>query len=59
MNVPEDNIDCESKSCTVISIGSLLVYQNKYYLQVYLDNRAEDKRMADDLDDNLFETDED
>ena len=59
MNVPEDNIDCESKSCTVISIGSLLVYQNKYYLQVYLDNRAEGKRMADDLDDNLFETDED
>ena len=38
LNVPEDDIECES--FTVISINSLLVYENKYYLQVYLDNCA-------------------
>ena len=38
LNVPEDDIEC--KSFTAISIDSLLVYQNKYYLQVYLDNCA-------------------
>ena len=45
---------------TVISIGSLLVYKNKYCLQVYLDNCAYkivDKQMIDYLGDNLFETD--
>ena len=41
-------IECES---SVISIGSLLVYKNKYYLQVYLDNY----KIIDYLDDNLFE----
>ena len=35
LNVPEDEIECES--FTVISIDSLLVYENKYYLQIYLD----------------------
>ena len=30
--------DIERKSFTVISIDSLLLYENKYYLQVYLDN---------------------
>ena len=34
LNVPEDNIECWS--FTVISIDSLFVYENKYYLQVYL-----------------------
>ena len=38
LNVPEDDIEC--KSFIVISIDSLLVYENKYYLQVYLDNCA-------------------
>ena len=38
LNVPEDDIKC--KSFTVISIDSLLVYENKYYLQVYLDRCA-------------------
>ena len=38
LNVPEDDIKC--KSFTVVSIGSLLVYENKYYLQVYIDNCA-------------------
>ena len=58
--MPEDDIKCES--FTVISIDSLLIYQSKYYLQVYLDNSAYkiiDKRMTDYLDDNGFETDED
>ena len=38
LNVPEDYIECDS--FTVISIGSLLVYENKYYWQVYIDNGA-------------------
>ena len=33
LNVPKDDIECES--FIVISIDSLLVYENKYYLQVY------------------------
>ena len=36
LNMPEDDIECES--FTVISIDSLLVYENKYHLQVYLHN---------------------
>ena len=38
LNVPEDDIECES--FTAISIASLLLYENKYYLQVYLHNCA-------------------
>ena len=55
LNVPEDDIECES--FTVISIDSLLVYKSKYYLQVYLDNCAykiANKQMTDYLGDNLF-----
>ena len=54
--MPEDDIEC--KSFTVISIDSLLVYENKYYLQVYLDNCAYkivNKQMTDYLDENFFE----
>ena len=36
--MPEDGI--EYGSFTVISIDFLLVYEKKYYLQVYLDNFA-------------------
>ena len=36
LNVPEYYIECES--FTAISTDSLLVYENKYYLQVYSDN---------------------
>ena len=53
--MPDDNIEC--KSFTIISIDSLLVYENKYYLQVYLDNCAYkivNKQMANYLDDSLF-----
>ena len=42
--VPQDDIECEY--FTVISIDSLLVYENKYYLQVYLTVYT---------DENLFE----
>ena len=55
LNVPEDDIEC--KSFTVMSIDSLLVYENKYYLQVYLNNcpyKIANKQMTDYLDDNLF-----
>ena len=56
LNVSEDDIECES--FTVISIDSLHVYENKYYLQVCLDNCAPkiaNKEMTDYLDDDLFE----
>ena len=36
--MPEDDIVWESFA--VISIDSLLAYQNKYYLKIYLDNCA-------------------
>ena len=36
--MPEDNIECEYFG--VISIDFLLVYDKKYYLQVYLENCA-------------------
>ena len=52
--MPEDDIEYES--FTVISIDSSLVYENKYYLQVYLDNCTY-KIPTDYLDDNLFEDD--
>ena len=48
----------ECESFTVISIDSLLVYKNKCYLQIYLDNCAYkivNKQMTDYLDENLFE----
>ena len=38
LNVPDEDMECES--FTVISIDSLVVYDNKYYLQIYLDNCA-------------------
>ena len=55
LNVPEDDIECES--FTVISIDSLLVYDKKYYLQIYLDNCAYKivNKQIDYLDENLFE----
>ena len=56
LNVPEDDIVCES--FRVISIDSLLVYDEKYYLQVFLDNCAYknvNKQMTGYLDENLFE----
>ena len=55
LNVPEDNIECES--FTVISIDSLLVNEKKYYLQVYLDNcpyKIVSKQMKNYLDRNFF-----
>ena len=51
-----DDIEC--KFFTVISFDSLLVYENKYYLQVYLDNCAYNivnKEMLNYLDKNVFE----
>ena len=58
--MPEDGVECES--CTIISIDSLLVYKDKYYLQVYLDNcpyKIVDKQIVDYLNGNLFEPHED
>ena len=50
----------ECESFTVISINSLLVYENKYYQQVYFDSCASkvvDKQMTYYLGENPFETD--
>ena len=60
VNVLGDDIECESFA--VISSDSLLVYENKCYLQVYLDNYAckiVEKQMIDYFGENLFETGED
>ena len=54
--MPEDDIECET--FTVTSIDSLLVYDKKYYIQVYLDNYAYktvNKQMTDYLNENRFE----
>ena len=59
-NVTEGEVEC--KSFTVISVGSLLVYDNIHYLQVYLESctyKIVDNQITDYLGDNLFETDED
>ena len=56
LNVPGDDIECEP--FTVISIDYLLVYKNKYYLQVYLDNwvsKIVNKQKTDYLDENVYE----
>ena len=56
LDVPEDGVEC--KCFPVISIGSLLVYDSKYYLQVYLVNcayKVVEKQMTDYLDDNIFQ----
>ena len=58
-------IKCTRRWCIIWifythSIESLLVYDNKFYLQVYLDNcdyKTVDKQMIDYLDDNLFDAD--
>ena len=60
LNVEEDGVECESFAIT--SDDSWRVYENKYYLKVYLDNFAHkiiDKQMTYYFDENLFEPDED
>ena len=60
LNLLEIGIECESFA--VIYIDSLLVYKNKYYLQIYLDicpYKTVDKRMIYYLGESTFETDED
>ena len=52
----EGDIECEL--FTVISSDSLLVFKNKYYLQVYLENcayKVVNKEMTNYIDENLFE----
>ena len=53
----ENGVEC--KSFTVISTDPLLVYKNKYYLQVYSDNcyKIVDNQIAAYFDDSPFETD--
>ena len=53
LNVPEDDIECES--FTVTFIDSLLVYDEKYYLQVFLNNLPYISYPIYYLDENLFE----
>ena len=55
--VPEDGVECESFK--VIYIESLIVYESKRYLQVYLDNsKIVNTQIIDYLDQNLFESNE-
>ena len=45
--LPEDAVACES--FTIVSIDSLLAYENKYYLQVYyLQKRCDINDIKDD-----------
>ena len=58
LNMPESGV--EYKSFSIIFIGSLIFYENKYYLQIYLDDCAYKiivTEMIDYLDDNFFEFD--
>ena len=58
LNVLKGGVKC--KSFTIISIGTFLVFKNKYYLQVYLNNcmyKTVNTKMIDHLDDNLFDPD--
>ena len=60
LNMAEDGTECES--FTVISIDFLLLYENKYYMQVCLESCAYkivEKQMINYYDENLFETDKD
>ena len=55
-DVQEDDTECES--FRIVSIDSLLVYESKYYMEVYLDKYVytiTSKQMVDSLADNLFE----
>ena len=56
--MPKDDKKC--RYFAVTSIDSLLVYENKYYLKVYIENcgyKIIDKQVTDYVDDNLFVTD--
>ena len=58
LNLPGDDIEC--KYFAAISFNSLCFYENKYNLQVYLDDcvyKIVDKQMIDFLGENPFETD--
>ena len=55
LNMPEVGVECES--LIIIPIDSLLIYKNKYYLQMYTGNCAHEivnAQMIDYLDDNVF-----
>ena len=57
--MPEDGVEYESFFHSIIFVDSLLFYENRYYLQVYLDNCAYtvvDKQITDYLHENLFGT---
>ena len=58
--MPKDNLECES--FTTVFIDSSFTYENKYYLQVYLDicaYKIVDKQLIDYPDDTIFEADKD
>ena len=58
LSVPQNGVECEF--FTIISIDSLLVYDSKCYLQVYLDNCAYkivNTQMVHYLGDNYFKSD--
>ena len=55
VNNREDGIEC--KSFRIICTDSFLVFENKYYPQIFLDNRAYkivDKQITNYIADDLF-----
>ena len=57
--MPEDVVECEC--FMIIFLDSLIDYENKYYLPVYLDEniyRILDKEIINYLDDNIFNFDD-
>ena len=56
LNIPEADLEC--KFFRIMSIDSLLVCKNKYYLEVYLDKCAYkivNKQMTDYIDETFLE----
>ena len=56
LNIPEADLEC--KFFRIMYIDSLLVCENKYYLEVYLDNcayKTVNKQMTDYLDETFLE----
>ena len=52
-NVHEDDTECISFNA--LSVHPLLVYNNKYYLQVYCSYKIVNKQMTHYADENSFE----
>ena len=60
LNEPQDGVECEFLVPFLLICFYLLVYEKKYYLQVYLNNSAYkivNTEMVGYLDNNIFDSD--